>query len=549
MSTRTVIGFDWGTHAVKVVWVERLRGGFRVVKTDTLRLPPGSTNSAAFVGAWVEKSGLRRIPCVIGIPAQQVLFQPFAMQPDDPRTIEQAGALEVARYSEMASEQMVHDAAAVKVSDHQKHVLLVMSRSSQVEQTLSNATRLGLDVIDMVPTPVALFNAMEYRNQSHEAATLYMNVGASASEMAIGTGGGLLFARSFAIGGQMFTDAIARAANVSSAIAEERKLGASESQPTGALAPVMSLWIAELNACMAVYRNQFAERRLHPTSIVLSGGGACLRGFADAVSAALNIPAARADAQTRAVAAENPMIFSVASGLAQAGVGHTASRIRLLPPRVRDELSFRRQKPWWIAAALVASAILGISVACGILDSKRWKSVLTNERASLVRRQQLADQFYYARRQADAIQGMAVPVGALLKTGVVVRELISLIASAKAKGDWITIIADSAFYNRPPGDAPADGEPVADTGERRAVRRQPAETPGTNRVERVVIEGYTRTPDFTTVQDLIAAIQEAPYVQKADLLSDDRLVPPSSERKPLGSGVKPFAIEVTLRKP
>jgi Tfp pilus assembly PilM family ATPase len=549
MADKTILGFDLGTHAIKVAWVERLRRGFQVSRTETLRIPAGNGGSAAFVASWVEKNGLGKFPCVVGVPAQHVLFQPFAMQPDDPRTVEQAAAMEVARYSDMASEQMVHDAVPVKVSDHQKHVLLVMSRTSQVDQVLSNAGKFGLDVIDMVPSPVALYNAMEFRSQSREATTLYVNVGASCSEIAIGTGGGLLFARSFAIGGQMFTDAIARASNLTTAIAEERKVGATEAQPAGVLAPVMSLWIAELNACLAVYRNQFPERRLHPAKIVLAGGGACLRGFADAVSAALNIPASRADSQPRAAPAENPMLFSVATGLAQAGIGHTASPIRLLPPRVRDELSFRRQKPWWVAAALVAAAILGVSVAAGVYDSKQWQALLTNQNASLARRQELARQFYHARTQADAIQGMAIPVGALLKTGVVVRELISLIAANKAKDDWITMISDSAFYNAPPTEAPPDGEPVADTRERRMVRKQPLEAPGAKRVERVVVEGYTRTHDFTTVRDLIAAIQRAPYVEKADLLSDDRLMPPASERKLPGPEVKPFAIEITLGKP
>lgn len=548
MAVKTILGFDCGTHTIKVVWAERLRRGFQITKSDTLRVPAGNGGSAAFVASWAEKNGLGKIPCVVGIPAQQVLFQPFSMQPDDPRTTEQAAAMEVARYSDMASEQMVHDAAPVKVSDHQKHVLLVMSRESQVEQVLSNAKRYGLDVIDMVPSPVALYNSMEYRNQSRESTTLYVNVGASCSEIAIGTGGGLLFARSFAIGGQMFTDAIARSSNQSYAMAEERKLNASEPVPPGVLAPVMSLWIAELNACMAVYRNQFPERRLHPGKIVLTGGGACLRGFPDAVSAALNIPAARVDAQPRATPADNPMIFSVATGLAQAALGHTASRIRLLPPRVRDELSFRQQKPWWLAAALVAAAILGLSVAAGVYDSKRWREIMTNQNASLARRQELAKQFYHARMQADAIQGMAIPVGALLRTGVVVRELISLMAAAKAKDDWITLISDSAFYSMPPTEAPPDGEAVADTRERRTPRKQPVEAPGVNKVERVIVEGYTKTADFTTVKELIAKIQQAPFVEKADLLSDDRLVPPATERKLPGPEAKPFAIEITLRK-
>ena len=547
---RTILGLDWGRYAVKAVVGERTRGGIRIVKTDQLRLPTGSGNGIPFVKSWLEKNGMQKLPAVISISAQKTLFQPFSMPPDDPRTVAQASGIEVARYTDMASESMVHDAVSIDIANHRRHVLLVMARTSLLDECLRMAREAGLDIVDLVPSPVALFNWLQHGAEPREAADLHVNVGATSTEVAIGSGKALLFARGFSIGGHMYSEAIARAAKITPAQAEERKLAVTEDPAVAtASASVNQLWVAELNACLAVYRNLYPDRRLQPARIVMAGGGSALRGFAETIAGATSLPVVRAEALPGAAIRENASVFATAAGLALSAAGTPLCRVRLLPPNVRDELTFREQKPFWVGAAAIAALILGASVYAGYYDFGRWAAKLGEERALLEHRQRLFDQFDHARRQADAIHGMAGPVGAMVKSGVVVRGLISLIAEAKNADDWITLIADSASYYTPPPEPPADGEPVAEMRERRPTRRAPQELPGTSLIKSVIVEGYTRTLNLTTVRDFIARLEESPAVQKADLLRDDRLMPPAKDRKPLGTGAKLFAVEITLRQP
>jgi Tfp pilus assembly PilM family ATPase len=546
---RTVLGLDWGRYAVKAVVAERTRAGIQIVRTEQLRLPVGSGNGIPFVTSWMEKSRLQKLPTVISITAQKTLFQPFSMPPDDPRTVAQASGIEVARYTDMASESMVHDAVAVDIANHRRHVLLVMARTSLLDECLRTAREAGLDVVDLVPSAIALYNWVEHGAKAHDTVTLYVNVGASSTEVAVGSAQALFFARGFSIGGHMYSEAIARAVKIAPAQAEERKLaGTDDPALAAACASVNQLWVAELNACLAVYRNLYPDRRLQPARIVVAGGGSALRGFVETVSAAAGLPAERLQSLPGATPGENAGVFATAAGLALSAAGSPRCRVRLLPPNVRDELTFREQKPFWIGSASIAALILGVSVYAGYYDFGRWAAKLGEERALLEHRQRLFDQFDHARRQADAIHGMAGPVGTMVKSGVVVRGLITLIAEAKTQEDWITMISDSVSYYTPPPEPPADGEPVAEMRERRPVRRTPQETPGTSLIKSVIVEGYTRTPNLTTVRDFIARLEESPLVLKADLLRDDRLMPPAKDRKPLGSGIKLFAVEITLRQ-
>jgi len=543
-----VLGLDWGRYAVKAAVAERARGGARIVRTEQLRLPVGS--GIPFVKSWLEKNNLQKLPTVISISAQKTLFQSFSLPPDDPRTVAQASDIEVARYTDMASEPMVHDAVALDIANHRRHVLLIMARTSLLDECLRMGRDVGLDVVNLVPSPIALFNWIERDAKPREAMDLFVNVGASSTEVAVGSGKALLFARGFSIGGHMYSEAIARAGKITPAQAEERKLTAADDPAVvSACASVNQLWAAELKACLAVYRNLYPDRRLQPARIVMAGGAAALRGFGDAVATATSLPVTRIDTLPGAAIRENTGVFATAAGLALSGVEKPRCHVRLLPPQVRDELIFREQKPFWLGAAAIAALILGVSVGAGYYDFGRWAHKLGEERSLLERKQQMHDQFKHAQSQADAIHGMAGPVGAMVKSGVIVRDLISLIAESKSAGDWITLIADSASYYAPPPDSPAAGEEVAEMRERRPSRRAPQEVPGTSLIKGMIVEGYTRTPNLTTVRDFIARLEESPLVQKADLLRDDRLVPPAKDRKPSEFGGKLFAVEIVLRQP
>jgi Tfp pilus assembly PilM family ATPase len=498
---------------------------------------------------WVEKCGLQRFPCVLGFAGSQSVFQPLTLAADDPRTNEQACSIEVVKFNEMASEQMTYGFAPISVRKDQRSLLLAMARLSLVDAFLGIARESGLNVIELMPGPVALFNAFEALVEQHEAPYLYLNIGASATEMAIGSSAGLLFARAFAAGGQVFTDAVAKARKLSTGQAEDLKVSSSsvkaENSLADAFAPAAALWLQELNACLAVYRSLYADPKLKPVKAILCGGSAALRGLPEFVSASLNVETVLADAMPGVPIKDKPAHFMAATGLALAGLGLGQANVSLLPPMVRDELSFKRQKPFWIAAGILAVAILAVSLLGGYRDFVRMEGHLKGKKLSLTRRQQLAGQIEQVTNQCNVVSRMAVPVKEMLTSGPVVRDLITLIANAKDPEDWVSLLADENYYFEPPS---ASDNPL------RLMPTDPRKprVSGTNNIaiQRVIVEGYyTRRSGLHTVKDLIAKLTNAASVASADSLGDDlRMPPPPGQTNPISPGVQPFAIDITVKR-
>jgi hypothetical protein len=195
----------------------------------------------------------------------------------------------------------------------------------------------------------------------------------------------------------------------------------------------------------------------------------------------------------------------------------------------------------------MAAVILGTSLACGYWDFSRMEKRLKVRQSDLLARQRLAEQIEAVIKRQETVQRLAGPVQILLKSGPVMRDLVSLISEAKHADDWITLVADADSYFTPPAD-PGAGK-ASPTGFRdpRRARKGVDRRMGTNHLDRVIVEGYTRTPSFTTVQDLIEQLAKAPFVRSADLLSDDLLMPPAAAgRKYAATNNRRFVLDIRL---
>jgi len=169
----TVVGIDIGQYAVKAVWAERRGGTPIVTRMESLRLPTDRSDSGNIIGPWIEKMGIPAFPCVIGLPGAQSIFQPLFLPPEDLRTFEQATAMEVVKFNEMASETMIYGFSPISINPGERRLILSMARPSVLHDALGRARTLGLDVIDIVPTPAAastvvLINSLRFISQKND---------------------------------------------------------------------------------------------------------------------------------------------------------------------------------------------------------------------------------------------------------------------------------------------------------------------------------------------------------------------------------------------
>jgi hypothetical protein len=285
---------------------------------------------------------------------------------------------------------------------------------------------------------------------------------------------------------------------------------------------------------------------------VLAGGGADLNGLPQYVEKKMALPTTRLDALPGAHPVKAPAAFAVAAGLAMAGSASVTAPISLLPESVRNELAFRRQKPFWIASAAMAALVLGISLLGGFRDIRKKETHLGEQRVSLTRRQQLADQIESIKSVNAQIREMAGPVKNLLRAGPLLRDLITLVSANLSKDDRIYLISDGESYFAPKPDAVI--EPPGKLGMRD--HRRTAQPPQTKPkevgavFEHIIVEGYTRRTNLSTIKQLITKLGDAEYVESVDLLSDDRWSTDTRvEDFARNAGMRRFVIDVKVRVP
>ena len=567
------VGLDIGLHSLKAVWVERSGAGVAVVRREELRLPPETQDPVQqLIVPWLDKNGLQRTPTAIAVPGTQVVYQAVTLPKDDPRTVEQAADMELSSFNDMAGERMKHCSTAFEWMPGVRQMLMAMVRPSVEERALRGADGLGLRLHDLVPSPIPAFNAAMRTNGARPSPTLVVNVGHGTTELCVGTAQGLLFARAFAGGGKAMTDALHRARGGSPAQlerlkAEEAGLDAGNPFAETLRAPAQ-VWISQVRSAMAVYRGQFAGEAFAIGNIVLTGGGAKLRGLADLVSSSFGIPAAvMADATV-------PPEFATAFGLALAS--SASSRVcplSLLPQQRRDEIVFREKKPYWIAAGFCVALALAVFIGSGIRGIARERRTAELERQRIAVLTRIDQSIKSIRAAEEATRALAEPLWPLLQSGPLARELVTLVANSIHPDDWIILICDEEVYLPP---EPTNAAPARATRNLRSAPR-PNSGPSLRVGDRggkatgvsaprivaeaekqrflaFIIEGYTPRPDLVTVRELIGRLRASPLVTSADVLGDERVLPAAvtmanESAGDLAGGLTHFVVRVEVNRP
>ena len=568
---KQIVGLDLGARNARAVWVQLRGGAPHVVRAEQMALPLEGGDAPALLRSWLGKLGLLKRFAAVQIPGTQLVFQPGRLNPDDPRTPRQAADMELSTFNDMAGDSMASDVAAHEWSPGARIYLIGMARPAVVAAAIEGLDPVGILPADLVPAPAALFCALAPLAQGLEGPSLFVNIGHNQTELAIGTPRGLLFARAFPMGGRQFTEAVARLAGVPLTQAEKQKQREGTVEAGGpfaeALLPVAERWYGQFSACLGAYRGAYNGGQFGIARAVLSGGGAQLRGLRGFVQERARLPVIMADELPGAAALtwgagaarsegaepaeERPSLarFDMALGLARAALGAGPAGLSLLPEPLRGEVVFREKKPYLIAASVMCALTLGVFTAGMVVSLRRETGKLDAERHELRRREQMDKSVTAIRQGGDLLRRRAEPLRGLLLGGPVMREVISLVATAIAPDDWISMICEETSYtpHPKPGEKPAPAAaPALRTGffvpGFRSVTR-PAAAPGAaapgpllaaltpapapSAFTVFIIEGYTPDMGLVTVKAMIQRLKTAVRVRQADLLSDDRVLPPT----------------------
>lgn len=525
----TIIGFDIGSSLVRAVWVEQTASGRQVVRREELKIPTTVPNLQRQVRPWVEKNELNRQHCVIGLSGQETVFQPMTLKKNDPRTPAQAATMEVAKFSEMASEQMTFDASSFHHEKETARLLIAMARPETVNKALNLSASLGVSKpLDLIPRPYALYRAASPYAPEAAQPTLYVHVGHAGTELAIGTREGILFARAFSCGGRMFTEALVRKGDHSLIQAENHKQSLPRDQSLPAdLKETAAFWLTEFKSCLAVYNSTFTGPTLKIGQILISGGGSRLAGLLAFIREQVEPPIQRLEDATTDLPFQAD--DAIAFGNAVACLDETPeTALSLIPQRLKDEAVFKREKPYWIATAAFAALSLTVFLVSAVRVLNREQTQLQSKIDYANKQVKLIEQIEATQKTTRAFHQRSEKLQTILTAAPRMRELIRLISRSIHPDDWVSMVCDWETYFTAPKERKAQPKRLSMRDLRNlggaAKDPEPVPAPDPSHFDRFIIEGYTPNRSMLSVKTFIGKLKTADFVEEVDLLADNLLV-------------------------
>lgn len=541
----SALGIEIGTHYIKVVRLAHRPRGVRLLSADILRLPKDRANLVEVVHRFFESKDLLSHPCALCTPMFFSMLHTIEVPEDDPRTEEEIVLVERERLDDISEEEMVYDSISLPTDSTHRTILMAMARDAAVQRLLHVPDSIGLNVTRIVPAAVAIFNASLPADLGHSDAIMCAHIGQTVTHVAIGTRHGILFARHFDIGGARFTASLAEGMGISTREAEDIKIrygfsvGEEKADPTAttALEEIADAWMAELMSTLEFYRERFPDKEA-PMRLVLSGGGAELQGFAAYVDSNVDLEVQPFAPFWSGGAPDHGSRFVLAAGLALAALTETSMPLNLLPPERKNAYTLKAQLPYWRTIGVALSLIVLVGITGRFLHYMDRRAHLDLVQADSVSLNAMGVELQRIEKANDRLVDRLRFAHMGMRKGMILRAIIGEIAHVMHSEDWLILVADSAsYFGR--GELQNEWE----------VSPTEAEEDGSSQsLDGIIIEGYTPHEDFATVKVMIDQLQQIPYVDEVDLLTDDKVIhDPLREEEWKNVQARLFAVEIKVQ--
>ena len=340
---RNIVGVDISSGEIRAVEVRDAASAKPfVVKYSSIPLPEGAVLRGEVVEVATVVTALRQLwssggfsskDVVLGIGNHRVLARDLTVPKMSIERIRESLPFQVQDLLPVPVEQALLDFYPVSESNTEQgpvvNGLLVAAVKESVDTNVRAVELAGLNPVDVDLIPFALCRVL-LRGSSRRGLVAVIDVGANTSTVVVARDGVPEFVRIISAGGRDLTDAIRSEAMLTSEQAESTKysLGLSTVGVPVAQQPIVEVIYKVAGELLNSLRNTLtyfvgAHDNQPITQIVLTGGGAKLRGFAQALQDGTHIPIVIADpfglvAVDRRVASSGPASDAacVALGLA-----------------------------------------------------------------------------------------------------------------------------------------------------------------------------------------------------------------------------------------
>lgn len=283
-----MIGIDIGSKSIKVIELEPAGAkwtlkasaavGYSGLSPDHIIDDKDFAGLADVLKKLITQSGIRTKEVNLSLPESLVFTRLIKFPLLSDEEISSAVRWEAEQYIPIPINEAIIQYTVLGRSEalSQTSVLLVAAPKTIVEKYVKVIRLAGLTPISAETELTALARSIS----PSAGVSLLLDLGSSATDMAIVKDGNVVFTRSIPVAGEAFTRAVAQGLNITPLQAEEYKktYGMSKDQIEGkvrtALEPIFRMVVDEIKKAIHFYQSE--EKGDAPTSITITGGASTM---------------------------------------------------------------------------------------------------------------------------------------------------------------------------------------------------------------------------------------------------------------------------------
>ncbi len=379
-STQTAWGIDVGTTALKAIKVRRegekvILEAMEVVDHSAYLSEPDVDRKEIVresVAKFIEKHPLRGERVFISASGANSFARFVKLPPVEPRRIPEIVKFEAIQQIPFPLDQVIWDYHPFQSPESPDVEIGIFAIKTDILGALLGDFRaLGVTVNGVQVAPLSVYNALLFEEKGKDKGTIVIDIGADHTDLII-VDQGRLWMRNINLGGNSFTESLAKTYRLQFRKSEELKKTAATNkfarQIFQALRPTFADIVAEIQRSVGYFNSSHRESRLE--QIIGIGNSFRLPNLQKYLEQNLGMEVHRMDGfsklevpETRLAAAssEQALGMPVAYGLALQGVGLGTITTNLLPIEIARQMLWRKKTPWFAATA--ALFLLGTAAA------------------------------------------------------------------------------------------------------------------------------------------------------------------------------------------
>jgi type IV pilus assembly protein PilM len=431
---QTAWGLDVGVTSLKAIKLRRDGDmvsveAFDVVEHDKFLSEPDVDRDAMIqqtLQKFLLRNPIRRERVYIGVPGSATFARFVKLPPVEPKKVPEIVKFEAIQQIPFPLDQVNWDYHTFQSPESPDvEVGIFAMKKELVAQVLSNFRAAGLTIHGVQMSPLAVYNAAAYDGLTDDKGTVLIDMGAEHTDLVI-MDQGRLWLRTINIGGNHFTDALAKSFKQSFSKAETLKKGAATSkyqkQIFQAMRPIFADLVADIQRSIGHYNSSHRDSRLE--RIVGMGNPFKLPNLQKYLQQELKMEVIRLDnfrkmkTDPKLGAGLNDAILSMttAYGLASQGLGLAPIDTNLLPIELARQMMWQNKQPWFIGAAAILVLAIGGAFIQFYAENKSFANTQLDEKdknnnamADAINAKKAwpnVDQFTADKAQIDQILGL-----------------------------------------------------------------------------------------------------------------------------------------------